>query len=318
MNRILELFTERSRQKGSDLRRQRFFATAPSLKGLGHAYDEAVHAERNVKISDYTEYTYIPDSLEQFKLISPADLTPDVLKCGARFTRDIARKLGVRYSSNYGELVTRLHAANPSAIEHFHGAFISDLMAAEYVLTEPLRPRQKVESQWIFDTKHFVPGPLFIHAVLLRDPFASPVGDWRKACVLDEVLESIVLTYPCKASQLCPPWLERHELLERMISEGFNPPGLDNNHTLSVRISTDMPLRDQLISLSKCEEGEYFEIACARGLIKRNAIEDVVAAADTWSLKGALLSLYSRDELMPHIRHDKMVKGRMIEEDLGL
>lgn len=318
MSRILELFAKRPQPSEDELRRQSFFAKAPSLKGLAKAYDDALEAERDVKVSDYTEYTYIPDSLDQFKLISPVDLTPEVLRCGARHTRHIAKLFGVRYSGNYAELVKRLHAATPLAIEHIHGAFISDLMAAEYVLNEPINPTQKIKSQWIFDTKHFSPGPLFIHSVLLRDPFSAPGGDWRKTGVIDQILKDIILASPGQASHLCPPWLERQELLEQMICEGFNPPGMNDNRALAVRISTDMSLKDQLISLSKCKSEEHFEIACVKGLIKRNSIEEVVSAADTWSLKGALLSLYSRDELMPHIRNDQVAKGRMIEDDLGL
>lgn len=320
MSRVLQLFAQRIRPSGVERRRQNFFAKAPSLDALQQAFDDAIESERNVKVSDYTGYTCFPDSLAEFKLISPADLTPEVLKLGARLTRDIAKRIGVRYSSNYADLVMRLHAKNPRAIKHFHGSFISDLMAAELVLSDLRTPdiRKKLDYQWIFDTKHFIPGPLFVHSVLLCAPFSSPNGEWRKTLVVDKVLESIVISHPGSASQLCPPWLDKQELLERMITDGFNPLCLDDNMGMNVGVSWKMTLNELLISLSKCKGCDYLEIAYAKGLIKRNSIEDVISAARTGAQKGALLSLYSRGELMPFAGSDHVLKGRMIEDELGL
>lgn len=319
MNRLLEIFTQRSRPSGVEVRRQNFFAKAPSLVALHQAFDDAIQSERNVKFSDYTEYTYLPVSLEQFKLISPADLTLDVLKCGARLTRDVAKRMGVRYTSNYADLVKRLHAANPNAIEHIHSAFISDLMAAEYVLSKPLTEDGEPKPVgWLFGFKNFTPGPLFMHTLILLEHSVPPFSGWRLESLKDEVLKAIFEARPSRASQLCRPWLARETLLETMISEGFFPRGVNGNTQLSVRIHSDMPLGELLTSHLKCLSGEHYEITCLRGLIKRHPIEDVVAAAQNPQQKRTLVDLYPRDVLLPYVKKDYLIKGVIIEEDLGL
>lgn len=318
MKRIRELFHMRSRSSAAELRRSAFFTSLPNLAGLHVAYDKAIESERNVKVPNRTSGTYDPDSLEDFRKIDPADLTPSVLEAGAIYTKRIAKEMGARYTRNYAELVRRLHASNPRAVEHIHGAFISDLMAAEYVLGEQFGDGRKAQVLKILATKYFVPGPLFALTVLLRAPEASPDGEWWKACLNDEGLKAMVLHRPARARLLCPPSLQRQQLLEEMIVDGFNPPGLAGNPMLSIRISEDMSLKDKMISLSKCKDAEHFELACARGFVKRYSIADVVSAADTWTLKGLLTSLYTRDELIPHIRNDHVAKGRLLEDELGL
>lgn len=319
MNRILELFFQRAKPSDAERRRQNFFDKAPSLQGLHQEFEDAIESERDVKVSDYTDYTYLPDSLAQFNLISPADLTPDVLKCGARLTRDVAKRMGVRYTSNYADLVKRLHAANPNAIEHIHSAFISDLMAAEYVMSKPLTEDGEAKSVgWIFGLKNFTPGPLFLHTLVLLEHSVPPFSGWRLESLKDEVLRAIFQGEPSRSSQLCPPWLARQNLLESMISEGFFPKGVNGNTQLSVRIDSDMSIRELLTSHMKCHSGEFYEITCLRGLIKRHPIEAVVAAAQTPQLKRTLVDLYPNDVLLPHVKKDHLIKGLMIEEDLGL
>lgn len=291
---------------------------APYLAGQDQAYENSLKAEMNVKVANYTHECYDPDSLLQFRMMQPEDLTPDVLKAGAIFSKSIARRLGVSYTSDYAQLVKRLHASSPQAIEHIHGSFISDLMATEYVLSLPHATDLKGKIKDIFDTKHFVPGPLFAYTALLLAPQAIPQGALRDTCLDDAVLRSIVLKRPEVGRFLCPPVLQHHQLLEQMIAEGFNPPGLSGNTMLSIRISHEMSLKDKLISLSKCKDDEHFELACARGFIKRSPLEDVVAKANTKILKEILIRLYTREELLPHIKHDHVIKGRLLEDELGL
>lgn len=318
MSRILELFYRRTELSAAELRRKTFFTSLPNISSVQEAYDRALDAERNVKVADYTSYTYEPDSLDHFRKIDPVNLTPDVLEAGAIYTQKIAKELGVRHTRNYIELVRRLHASNPQAVEHIHGALISDLMAAEYVLSVQLEDGRRAKIEKLLGAKHFAPGPLFALAVLLRAPEASPDGEWRKTCLSDEVLKALVLSRPARARLLCPPSMERQHILEQLITDGFNPPGIEGNTMLSIRISESMSLKDKMISFSKCKESEYFELACVKGYIKRHSIENVVSTADTWTLKGLLPSLYGRGELIPHIQNDHVAKGRLLEDELGL
>lgn len=331
MNRLLEFFERHiaARRAGApqrpmsaleERRRSRFFKKAPELLSLENEYKLAVDYEKQSRVSPAGSWDYgIAPTLQQFKNLPAEALTPEALKLGASLTREVAQRIGVRYTSDYPKLVQRMYASDKCSIEHINGHFISDLMAAEYVLSEPLTEDNEPKPVgWLFGLKSFTPGALFMHAVILLEHSVPPFSGWRLESLKDEVMKAIIQAQPSRAPHLCRPWLNRESLLETMISGGFFPPGINGNTTLSVRIHNKMPLQELLTSHMKCLSQEHYEMTCLRGLIKRHPIEAAVAAAQTPQLKRTLVDLYPRDVLLPHVKMDNLIKGMMIEDELGL
>lgn len=330
MHRLLNLFETWIRRKNEPFddehlvnqRRQAFFLTAPELISIRDAYQAAIvweKAPKTAPVGSGGDPCVLPSSLDDFLKLKGSDLTEEVLKTGARLSRSWAKQVGARLTDDYAELVRRMHHKDKSSIELIHPSFISDLMAAEYLMDMSRRSLQGSRGKgWLFHQADFVKGPLFMHTAILLNqdvPFAS---EWRLKTLEDSVLKAIVEARKHRAKQLCPPWLRRQDLLERMITEGFWPSDLNGNKQLGVRISSDMSLRDQMISFMKTRENEQYEATCLKGIIKRNPTATVVAQADTEALRMSLLRLYTRSELMPHVKEDLRLKGMIVSEELGL
>ncbi|MBI6882411.1 hypothetical protein [Pseudomonas putida] len=329
MHRLINLFDQWLKRKADPIdcnemdlqRRQAFFLAAPELTSLEGAYRVAVAWEKALKTVgvDSKPVTELPSTIDGFLRLRASDLTPEILKDGARFTKSWAKQIGARFTYDYAELVKRIHAKDKSSIEHIHPAFISDLMAAEYLLAMSKSSVQGSRQKgWLFQEADFVKGDLFMHTTILLDQDVPLASEWRLKSLKDSVLQAIVEARKGRAKQLCPPWLRRQDLLERMITDGFWPSGVNGNTTLSVRISDDMDIRDQMISFMKTRETEHYEATCLKGLIKRTPTEIVVACADTAALKKSLLRLYSREELLPYVKSDLHIKGMIVTEELGL
>lgn len=309
------------RRKLSD-RREAFLQAAPELSTLSDEYEASVRFENASKLSPGTlssNEKSPPLTLEDFMRIPPENLTAEILKHGADLTRDHSSLAGVKFTRDYRSLVKRMTQKDAKFISYVHGAFISDLMAAEYLVgqRDEFDPVSR-KNAWLMKHPHFTPGPIVIHAMLMRRIRLHDLTDEHWGMLNDDVLRQIYLHRPNRARELAGELIDRPKILEDMIQSGYYPRNLDGNSMLAVRIDKSMTTHDLLTSLMKCHDDEPFELACLGGLLKRRPIAEVIAAADTLPLKKTLIKLYEKDELLVEARNDRHIKGMILEDDLGM
>lgn len=323
MNVILEYFENRKKVLKAAERMERFFAAAPELRSMGDCYAHAIAYESSkVKapvVSDDNLSENAPQNLQMFLSRPPGQLTEDWLIAGAELTRKLCRELGASFTSDYPELVRRLFERDPNCLRKIHGAYISDLMAAEYLLYhEPFKDGKLRNCDWLFSVRGFEPKPLFLNALILNGLNLPVFSERRMAEVRDSILVETVKKFPYKARLLCEPVINRPHLLEQLIVDGFFPKELDDQPFTPVVIKRTMGLASAMTSLLKCRNDEMYETICLKGLIKRHSIGYVVKAANNERLKRVLLLLYTKDELMPLVKQDRFLKGLILEDELGL
>lgn len=320
MNWLLEYFDNRKKVIQDGYRLRSFIDRAPELKSLGSHYAAAIESEQSRAPAPEPIFApEIPSTLKEFLSTPPENLTLQILERGAHLSLHLAEESGVWFTPDYPELVRRMFAKKPNVLRNIHGSFISDLMAAEYVLYQP-EPKgdQSIRHTWLFSVKHFEPRILFLNSLAVCNLRLPVFSEWRIKEIRDSVLLQTVKKYPEQASMLCKSWIGRQALVEQMIVDGFFPKDMDGNPHSSVKIKRKMPLKDALTSYMKCLDSEIYERTCLAGLIKRNSIEIVIEASDTPMLKRVLARLYAPETLLPFVSNDHFVKGRIIEDALGL
>lgn len=323
MNVIVEYFENRKKVLMAAQRMERFFAAAPELRTMGDCYADAIAYEASkVKapvVPDDKQAETAPQNLQMFLSRSPGELTEDWLIAGAELTRNLCRELGVSFTSDYPELARQLFERDPNCLRQIHGAYISDLMAAEYLLyREPFKDGKLRNCDWLFSVRGFEPKPLFLNALIVNGLNLPVFSERRMAEVRDNILIETVKKFPHKARLLCERVINRPHLLEQLIVDGFFPKELDDQPFTPVVIKRTMRLADAMASLLKCRKDEVYETICLTGLIKRHTIGYVVKAAYDDRLKRVLPILYSKDELMPFMKEDRFLKALVLEDELGL
>lgn len=323
MNGILEYFENRKKVLKAAQRMERFFAAAPELRSMGDCYADAIAYESSKAeaptFPDGKQSEKAPKNLHMFLSLSPGQLNEEWLIAGAALTLNLSRELGVSFTSDYPELVRRLFERDPNCLRQIHGAYISDLMAAEYLLyREPFKDGKLRNCDWLFSVRGFEPKPLFLNALIING-FNLPVFSERRMVeVRDSILMETVKKFPHKARELCDRVINRPHLLEQLIVDGFFPKELDDQPFTPVVIKRTMGLASAMTSLLKCSKEEVYETICLTGLIKRHSIGYVVKAAYDDRLKRVLPILYTKDERMPFIKVDRFLKGLVLEDELGL
>jgi hypothetical protein len=231
MNAILEYFENRKKVIRAAERMEKFFHHAPALRSMGDCYaaaiaDEAESAEAPV-ITDDNQPEKLPQTLQMF-LWKPRDkLTKKCLQEGAQLSRKLCSDLGVSFTSDYPELVRRLFEHDPNCLRHIHGAYISDLMAAEYLLyRKPFEDGRLRSCDWLFSVRGFEPRPLFLNALIVSGLNLPVFSGRRIADVRDSVLKEAVKRFPHRARELCGREINRPYLLEQLIIEGFFSKGV--------------------------------------------------------------------------------------------
>jgi hypothetical protein len=324
MNWILEYFENKTKVTQAAERMDRFFSAIPELRPMGDCYAAAIASESAMSVvAGETDPRKIPKNLDTFLgFSSRLDHTSGVLSKAAELMRPLCVEYGVKFTPDYPELVRRLCAVDPACLRLVHGAYISDLMATEYLLHTNRREAGKVSIRdschWLFSRNGFELKPLLINAWIVMG-FDIPIFAEKKIDQLrDGVLIKMVERCPGKAKSLCGLVIDRPAVLEQMVTNGFFPKDLDDMPFTAVVINRQLSLRDALSSLLKCSDSDVYEAACLRGLIKRNTITEVIKAADCHRLKRVLAGLYTKQELLPWVTHDHIVKGLLLEDELGL
>jgi hypothetical protein len=320
VNWIFEYFKNRKKVILAAQRMEKFFATAPELRCLGDCYAAAIASESAMAaVPDAKRTVKMPQDLDLFiRLTSAENHTAEVLAKACELTRPICVKHKVAYTADYPELVRRIFAKNPELLRNVHGAYISDLMAAEYLLYRPLdHDGRRRSCDWLFAAVGFRPKPLFLNAMIASGLGFSVFSEHRADQIRDAVLIELVKKHPDWASMLCYRPFKRLHLLENMIANGFFPPVVEDSLGAGV-IRRSMPLADAMVSLLKCEKEDVYETILLMGLIKRHSIGYVVKNADSERLKLALLKLYTAEELLPLVKEDRFIKGLLLEEAIGL
>jgi hypothetical protein len=323
MNWILEYYENRKKVLKAAQRMERFFTAAPELRSMGDCYAQAIAYEASKAKAPVPTDDNLPEqgpqNLQMFLSLPPSQLTEDWLIAGANLTRNLCKDLGVSFTSDYPDLVHRLFERDPNCLRQIHGAYISDLMAAEYLLyRDPFKDGKLRSCDWLFSVRGFEPKPLFLNALMISGLNLPPFSGRRMVDVRDSVLKDTVKKFPHKASELCGSAINRPYLLEQLIVEGFFPKELDDQPFTPVVIKRTMPLAEAMASLLKCKNEEVYERVCLTGLIKRHTIGYVVKAAYNDRLKRVLPTLYTKEELMPFMKEDRFLRGLVLEDELGL
>lgn len=297
-----------------------FFERAPELKPLIADCMRSVEAEANMlPRQGGTQAIDLPRTLDDFRAIPPDALTLDVLECGAELSRRLCYNYGVFSGGQYGEMVSQLYAKDRGSVVSVHGAFISDLMAAEYVLFQPDRDAyDKATAYKLLSLPHFQKGPLFYHAWVLVGA-GIHAHDWLyKAHLNESVLLDIYRTRPIQAKALCPPWMNQANVLERLITEGLCPSKIDLEPFQPVAIQAETPLGDCLAGYQLLKDYDLVERTCLAGLIKRNPIDAVIKAATTSEKQRTLREIYPLDVLINRAGKNNFLKGLLLEDAMGL
>lgn len=321
MNVILEYFENRKKVLKAAERMEKLFEHAPALRSMGDCYAAAIASESKMVAVQNSERTVtVPQTLDQFLRQTPSENhTQQVLARACELTRPLCIEHGVAFTNDYPELVRRLFAAHPESLRNVHGAYISDLMAAEYLLYRPLvKTGYRQSGDWLLAAPGFSPGALYLNAMISCGLSLPIFSEHRSAQIRDSVLIDSVKKFPHTAFELCSKPLNRPHLLAKMIADGFYPPVIDDHPDNAVVIRRSMPLQDAMISLLKCERDDVYETAVLTGIIKRHSIGYVVKKADTERLKRVLPILYTAPELLPFVKEDQYIKGLLLEDGLGL
>lgn len=297
-----------------------FFERAPELKPLIADCMRSVEAESNMLPKQgNTQAMDLPRTLDEFLATPPDALTSEVLECGVELSRRLCHNYGVFYSGNYAEMVSRLYEKDRGSLVRVHGAFISDLMAAEYVLFQPaLDTWDKATVLNLLSVPHFQKGPLIHHAWVLVGAGIHARSPLYKAELSESVLMNIYNSRPTKAIALCPPWMNQAHVLERMVTDGLCPSTINLDPFQPVEIRSETPLGDCLAGYQRLKDYDIVELTCLAGLIKRHSIDVVIEAARTPDQRRTLLEIYPHDVLLQSARGGNFIKGILLEDAMGL
>jgi hypothetical protein len=291
-----------------------------SLTCLMDSYhDEVMPA--NGHFSD--SWTDDKDGSQQWFLAQPPSaLTKDVLENGCHQTRHLCRLHKVEFTLDYQELVYRLVDKSILSLPELHGAYVTDAMAAKFILSQPMDTlKSKLNWSVMLKKPFFRPGPLFFNALVLRKlNVVSGLGVSGRELIRDDVLKAVLLKNgDCSPSLITHNYFDRSHVIVDLVRNGWSPPkqeGLPDES--STQTNPELSVSTILYSFSKLQLGDEYIKAVQEGLIRRHPIQDVVLQANTPSKKDSLILLYSKEELMPYIKHDHYTKGLLLDQALGL
>lgn len=301
-------------------RMQVFFERAPVLRPLQGDFIQSIEAEsRMSSVQGQSTSVSLPGSLKEF-LAMPADLlTEDVLSEGARLSWPMCERCFIPQVTDYAEIVSRLYEKNRNYLTLIHGAFISDLMAAEYVLYGPDRDAwDKGIALTLVKHPQFKMGPLFTHAWVLVGTGIEALGPLFKAQLNESILVAFYKENPAQAGALCPPWMNQTHILEHIVQEGVCPSSLNLDPFLGFPIDNNTSLSDCLAGYQRLSNYDVKERTALSGLIKRYPLDEVINAAKTITQKKTLTALFPSNVLLKLSGRDHVIKGLILEESLGL
>jgi hypothetical protein len=311
-------------QPASDMqvaeRMRNFFDRAPELKTLESDFLLSIEAESLMRpVEGQTAPASLPHTLKAF-LAMPADqLTEDVLREGARLSWPMCNRSFTPEITDYAEIVSRLYERDRNYLSQIHSAFISDLMAAEFILYGPERDAWgKALAMTVAELPQLKMGPLFAHAWVLVGAGIHAFGPLYRVQLNESILADFYKENVSKAKVLCPPWMNKAHILEKIVQEGLCPSKIGLDHCLGFPIDNKTSLSDCLTGHQKLSDHELLERTAIIGLIKRHPLKAIMDAAKSKTQKRALAALFPANALLKRCGNDHVIKGMILEDSLGL
>jgi hypothetical protein len=308
--------------RGADVDRQlieQLLELEPSLSCLLGSYQDEV-LPQNGHFSDLWKVHKV-GSQQWFLAQPPSTFTQDMLEGACHQTRHLCRAHNVEFTLDYQELVYRLIGKSINALEELHGAFITDAMAAKYILSQPMNSSSK-KLKWspMVKKPFFRQGSLFLNSLVLRQlSIVGGLGTSGRDLIRDDILKAVLLKGDSDPSLLTYNYFDRTHVIVDMVRNGWSPSTKEGMpDETSTQTSEKLSLESLLYSFSKLRPGDEYIKAVQEGLIRRYPIQTVVLQANTPSKKDSLVLLYSKQELMPFIKHDQYTKGLLLDQAMGL
>lgn len=292
----------------------------PSLSCLMSSYHEELMPE-NGHFSDLWK-DHKEGSQQWFLAQPPSAFTQELLENGCHQTRHLCRVHNVEFTLDYQELVYRLVDENILSLEELHGAFVTDAMAAKFILSQPVgSTKSKLNWTTMVKKPFFRPGPLFFNALVLRQlSVVGGLGSQGRKLIRDDVLKAVLMKNgDSPPSVITHNYFDHSHVIVDLVREGWSPPknkGLPDE--TSIQTNEELSLSSLLYSFAKLKLGDEYVKAVQEGLIRRYPIQEVVSQANSPSKKDSLVLIYSKEELMPFIKHDHYTKGLLLDQALGL